>query len=69
MSSLGSAIAALRYERRLSLQKLADLAGLRKAHVWELEKGRSDNPSVSTLVGLGNALDVPPDELFRAAMK
>lgn len=68
MSQLGPTIASLRYDRRMSLQKVADAAGLTKAHVWELEKGRSNNPSLTTIIGLGTALGVPPIDLFKAAL-
>ena len=68
MSSLGKTIAAARYEHRLSLQDVANAAGVTKAHVWELEKGHTDNPRVATLIGLGKALKLSPVELFKAAI-
>lgn len=67
--NLGQMIAAARYDNRLSLQNVADGAGVTKAHVWELEKGRTRNPKVNTLVGLAKALKLNPVELFKAAMK
>lgn len=69
MSELGNTIRALRAKRGMSLQQVGNAAGITKAHVWELEKGTADNPSVSTLAGLGSALGVSAVELFRAAMK
>lgn len=36
----------LRVANRLSLQDVADKVGMSKAHVWNLEKGLSDNPSI-----------------------
>lgn len=65
--SLAALIATRRAERGLSLQKVADAAGCTKAHIWDMERGGSVNPCVSTLVGLGNALSVPASELFAAA--
>ena len=36
---------SLRQKSGQSLQQVADAIGVSKAHVWELEKGRSTNPS------------------------
>lgn len=69
MSTLGLTIKELRIKRGLSLQGVADAANMTKAHVWEMERGSSDNPSVSTLVALGAALGVSAVELFRAAVR
>lgn len=44
-----------REKRGLSLSQAAGLAGLTKAHLWELEQRRACNPCVSTLVGLSRA--------------
>ena len=38
----------LRLRKGYSLQKVADAIGISKAHVWNLEKGTSDNPSIDT---------------------
>jgi len=53
--------AKLREERNLSLQEVADRAGLSKSHVWELEQGRSRNPTVDTAVRLARAFGVTLD--------
>lgn len=66
--SLAAFIAARRAELGLSLQKVASAAGSTKAHVWELEQGRTSNPCVSTLVRLSSALGVPAVLLFEAAL-
>ncbi len=54
----------LREERDLSLQDVADRAGLSKSHVWELEQGRSRNPTVDTAVRLSRAFGVSLDYLI-----
>lgn len=36
----------LRVANRLSLKDVADRVGMSKAHVWNLEKGLSENPSI-----------------------
>jgi transcriptional regulator with XRE-family HTH domain len=58
-----------------SLQQVADAVGISKAHIWELEKGRSRNPSyelmqrlavhfgVSIAVLSGEAEEPAPAEL------
>jgi len=40
----------LRLAKRLSLQDVATAVGISKAHVWNLEKGLSDNPSMDLVV-------------------
>lgn len=57
MPTLGSRIKDERLAWGMSLQDLADKAGLSKAQVWTIEKGRSD-PWVSTAVKLASALNM-----------
>lgn len=47
-----------RLKKGYSLQKLADETGASKAHMWDLETGRTSNPSLEVLTGLSRALDV-----------
>jgi len=42
---IGERLFSLRQKTEESLQDVADKVGASKAHVWELEKGRSKNPS------------------------
>jgi transcriptional regulator with XRE-family HTH domain len=62
MSRIGETISvrikALRSQRQLSLQELADRAGCTKTHIWELEQGRSRNPTIEMAVSVANALGV-----------
>lgn len=55
--SFGQRLHRLRIARSLSLQDVATATGISKAHVWNLEKGLSDNPSVELAIKLA--------ELFR----
>lgn len=48
-----------RQKHGLSLQDVASRAGITKAHVWDLERGASSNPTIVTLAGLAHALEVP----------
>jgi len=57
--SLQSMVTEKRAFLGLSLQKLADRAGVSKAHLWQLERGISVNPSVRTVEGLATALGIP----------
>ena len=68
MSQLGKAIKRQREERSMSLQDVAEEAGLTKAHVWELEQGNSRNPRVKSLLGLAVALNMDPSALAVCAM-
>lgn len=57
--SMRGLIAKERAALKLSLQEVADAAGITKSHMWELEKGRAVNPTVWTVYGLAKALGVP----------
>lgn len=48
----------LRIANRLSLQDVADRVGISKAHVWNLEKGLSENPSMELVVKLAEVFRV-----------
>lgn len=57
MMSFASKLHDLRIARRLSLQNVADQVGISKAHVFNLEKGITANPSMELVIKLA--------ELFR----
>ena len=52
--SLGRRINELRLPRGESLQDVASAVGVSKAHIWELEKGRTDNPSMALVTRLAD---------------
>lgn len=58
--SFASKLYELRTANRMSLQQVADAIGISKAHVWNLEKGQADNPSLELVVKLA--------ELFRVRL-
>ncbi|WP_286748592.1 helix-turn-helix transcriptional regulator [Sphingopyxis sp. SCN 67-31] len=64
ISGLQSRIAEARRLRRMSLDDVAKVSGLTKSHVWELEKGRSRNPTVRAVWSLARALTVSPSWLL-----
>jgi transcriptional regulator with XRE-family HTH domain len=47
--SLGERLKRLRVGKGQSLQQVADAVGASKPHFWELETGRSRNPSLDLL--------------------
>jgi transcriptional regulator with XRE-family HTH domain len=66
--TLAEEIAAARKRARMSLQDVADASGFTKSHVWELEQGRSRNPTIGMVAGLSKALGVPFLRLAEAAL-
>lgn len=54
----------LRLKRGLSLQDVADAVGLSKAHVWNLEKGASGNPSIEVVLKLAQLFRVSVADLI-----
>jgi len=57
--ALGAKLKELRTRKGESLQRVADAVGASKAHIWELETGKSKNPSVELLTELAKHFDVP----------
>ena len=55
---LGEKLRDLRKQRGLTLEKLADMAGLSKSYLWELENRESQRPSEEKLTALADALGV-----------
>ncbi len=53
----------LRVANRLSLQQVADRIGISKAHVWNLEKGQAENPSMELVMKLADLFRVPIADL------
>lgn len=62
--ALGTRIKLLREMRGLTLQQVADASDLTKSHVWEMEQGKSSNPTVNAVWGLSAALCVSPSMLL-----
>jgi transcriptional regulator with XRE-family HTH domain len=65
---LGQEVHRARKSAGMTLQEVADIAGFTKSHVWEVEQGRSRNPTVGLLAGLSRALGVPFLRLAQAAL-
>jgi transcriptional regulator with XRE-family HTH domain len=56
--SFGKRLHDLRMRKAMSLQDVADAVGMSKAHVWNLEKGLSDNPSIELVTKLADLFRV-----------
>lgn len=54
--ALPAKLKELRLKKGFSLQELADVVGVSKAHVWDLEQGRAKNPTIEVLKSLSTAL-------------
>lgn len=61
---MGAFIASRRAELGISLDALADRIGCSKAHVWELEKGRSKNPTLWMILALCDGLQCSMNDLL-----
>lgn len=61
--SLGARLIELRQRSGKSLQEVADILQVSKTHIWSLEKGQSENPSLELLTKLANLYKVPIDYL------
>ncbi|GHF60608.1 helix-turn-helix domain-containing protein [Seohaeicola zhoushanensis] len=60
---IGERLYSLRQKTGESLQQVADKVGVSKAHVWDLEKGRSRNPSFELVRKLAEHYGVGIDVL------
>ena len=65
--SLNERLFELRQASKASLQTVADAVGVSKAHIWELEKGRTANPSFDLVQKLAKFFGVTPDTLIGAS--
>lgn len=64
--SLTNRVRNVRKEQHLSQEQLAQLAGVSRQTIWEIERGEG-NPSVRVALQLCRALQKPLEELFRLA--
>ena len=62
LAAFGIRLRALREERKLSQEKLAEMADLHRNYVGNLERGNS-NVSLLTIVKLARSLNVKPVKL------
>lgn len=67
-NTLGKRLRWLREQRGLSLDAIADVAGVSRQYIRQMELGQVGNPTVATLIGLSDALNVDAAGLFVAAV-
>lgn len=56
--SLGARLKQLRIKKNKSLQEVADAVEASKAHIWEIERGGSKNPTMELLNKLADYFQV-----------
>lgn len=61
---LGPFVMMRRAELGLSLDQVAKMSGSTKGHIWAIEKGRAQNPTIWTIIGLCEALRCSLDRLL-----
>ena len=66
VSVVGDNVKRLRALRGWSLRQLEQRAGVSYAHIHELEKGKTANPTQETLTRLAKAFGVAPDVLSQS---
>lgn len=62
--SVGDRIRLLRNEKKISIRKLAEITGLSKSTLSEIENNISKNPTIDTLDKISKALGVSVAELL-----
>lgn len=62
--TLATKLRELRLKKGKSLQQVADNVGASKAHIWDLETGKSKNPSIDLLKKLSRCFDVSVADLI-----
>jgi transcriptional regulator with XRE-family HTH domain len=63
-ATIARRVKALRIERGWSLDQVAKKVGCTKSHVWEIEQGRSRNPTIALVQGFASAFGVPLSEII-----
>lgn len=61
--AIGVRMKELRLKKGLSLQDVADKSGASKAHIWDLETGRSKNPTMELVIALAKCFGVSVADL------
>lgn len=56
--NLAVRIKSLRQKSGESLQATADAVGTSKAHIWQIERGKADNPSIGLIKNLADHFSV-----------
>ncbi len=65
MSALAKLLSARRAHYRISLVDAASLLGISKGHLWSLEKGRNNNPTLELVARIAHEYRLSADEILR----
>lgn len=65
--TIGAKLRQLRAQRGESLQTVADAVGASKAHIWQIEIGRSRNPSLELIRRLADHFELSVSSLVGEA--
>lgn len=66
-SPLGEKLRALRKQKKISLEQLAELTDSSKSYMWELENKDAPNPSIDKISKIAAVLEVTPAFLLSDA--
>lgn len=66
-SPLGDKIRALRKQKKLSLEQLAELTESSKSYIWELENKDDPKPSAEKIARIASVLEVTTEFLLKDA--
>lgn len=64
LKKLGDKIREVRKEKKLTQEKLAELADVDPKSIIQLESGKRENPTVGTLTKVAKALKISLNELL-----
>lgn len=64
MAAFSEKMKRYRQSAKLSLDDVAKASGMTKSHIWELEQGRSRNPTVRTVWSIAAALGTSPADML-----
>ncbi len=67
-SKIGNKVKQLRIARKLSQEKLGEIADLSQQHISRIEKGLSE-PEMSTILKLAKAFNIPVEDLISIEIK
>lgn len=60
----GGRVRQLRLEKKLSIRQLAELAGVAKSQISDIENSQHQNTTIDTICKLAKALECKTEELY-----
>ncbi|MBZ4650926.1 MAG: transcriptional regulator, family [Thermosipho sp. (in: Bacteria)] len=62
--TIGDKIRLLRTQKKISIRKLAEITGLSKSTLSDIENNKSKKPTIDTISKIAKALEISISELF-----